>query len=155
VADGPVSTGCPGEPLSPVELFLSGVASCGVELIQVLAHHRGIPLTAVHTTILSGVSDRRPETPDVALFSAVRIYFTFGGVTTVQGNTLIEGASAADRYTARSELQPPTYTPKFTSRLDTNTQDPGRHYPRELERVLPAVAIVIAVSAANNLAIAR
>jgi uncharacterized OsmC-like protein len=91
VADGPVSTGCPGEALSPVELFLSGVAACGVELIQVLAHNRGIPLTAVHTTILGGVSDRRPETPDVALFSAVRIYFTFGGVTTVQGNTLIEG----------------------------------------------------------------
>jgi uncharacterized OsmC-like protein len=91
VADGPVSNGCPGEALSPVELFLSGVASCGVELIQVLARNRGIPLTAVHTTIQGDLSDRRAETPDVALFSALRMQFTFRGVTPEQGNVLIEG----------------------------------------------------------------
>ncbi len=37
VADGPVQNGCPGEALSPGELFLAGVASCGVELVQVIA----------------------------------------------------------------------------------------------------------------------
>jgi uncharacterized OsmC-like protein len=91
VADGPVSNGCPGEALSPVELFLSGVASCGVELIQVLARNRNIPLTAVHTTIQGDLSDRRAASPDVALFSAVRMQFTFRGVTPEQGDTLIEG----------------------------------------------------------------
>src|SRR3546814_5466390 len=37
VIDGPVQNGCPGEELTPPEVFLSGVASCGVELLQVLA----------------------------------------------------------------------------------------------------------------------
>ncbi len=35
IVDGPVSNGCPGEAITPAELFLSGVAACGVELIQV------------------------------------------------------------------------------------------------------------------------
>src|SRR2546429_2118603 len=37
VVDGPVQNGCPGEAINPAELFLSGVAACGVELVQVLA----------------------------------------------------------------------------------------------------------------------
>ena len=37
VADGPVWNGCPGEAVTPGELFLAGVATCGVELLQVLA----------------------------------------------------------------------------------------------------------------------
>src|SRR5258708_4818273 len=37
IVDGPVQNGCPGEAITPAELFLSGVAACGVELIQVLA----------------------------------------------------------------------------------------------------------------------
>ena len=36
IVDGPVQNGCPGEAITPAELFLSGVAACGVELIQVL-----------------------------------------------------------------------------------------------------------------------
>ena len=32
VVDGPVQNGCPGEALGPAELFLAGVAGCGVEL---------------------------------------------------------------------------------------------------------------------------
>ena len=90
VADGPVATGCPGEALSPVELFLSGVASCGVELIQVLARNRSIPLTAVRNTIQGDLSDRRSQAPDVALFDTVRMHFTLRGVTPAQGAVLIE-----------------------------------------------------------------
>ncbi len=90
VADGPVTTGCPGEALSPVELFLSGVASCGVELVQVLARNRSIPLTAVRNTIQGDLSDRRSQAPDVALFDAVRMHFTLRGVTPEQGAVLIE-----------------------------------------------------------------
>jgi len=36
VVDGPVQNGCPGEAITPDELFLASVASCGVELVQVL-----------------------------------------------------------------------------------------------------------------------
>ena len=38
VVDGPVQNGCPGEAINPAELFLSGVAACGVERVQVLVH---------------------------------------------------------------------------------------------------------------------
>src|SRR5215471_5513831 len=37
VVDGPVQNGCPGEEVTPAEIFLAGVAACGVELVQVLA----------------------------------------------------------------------------------------------------------------------
>jgi len=44
VVDGPVQNGCPGEAINPAELFLSGVAACGVELVQVLAKSQAVPL---------------------------------------------------------------------------------------------------------------
>ena len=34
VADGPVWNGCPGEAVTPGELFLAGIATCGVELVR-------------------------------------------------------------------------------------------------------------------------
>jgi len=47
VIDGPEQNGCPGEEITPGELFLSAVASCGVELIQVLSKSEGIPLKGI------------------------------------------------------------------------------------------------------------
>jgi uncharacterized OsmC-like protein len=44
VVDGPVQNGCPGEEVTPAELFLMGVAACGVELLQVIARAESIPL---------------------------------------------------------------------------------------------------------------
>jgi hypothetical protein len=44
VVDGPLLNGCPGEAITPGELFLSGVATCGVELVQVLARAQQVPL---------------------------------------------------------------------------------------------------------------
>src|SRR5262249_54768418 len=35
VVDGPTQNGCPGEALTPPEIFLAGVVTCGVELVQV------------------------------------------------------------------------------------------------------------------------
>src|SRR6185437_3147777 len=32
IVDGPEQNGCPGEEITPAELFLAGVACCGVEL---------------------------------------------------------------------------------------------------------------------------
>src|SRR5687767_3159083 len=42
VVDGPVQNGCPGEEVTPAELFLGGVAACGAELIQVIAREEGV-----------------------------------------------------------------------------------------------------------------
>lgn len=91
VADGPVTNGCPGEALSPAELFLSGVAACGVELVQVLARNQDIPLQAISAAIQGQLAGARATQPDVALFSMVRLQFTLRGVTAEQGTQLIEG----------------------------------------------------------------
>src|SRR5579862_3302903 len=80
IVDGPVQNGCPGEAIGPAELFLSGVAACGVELIQVLAKDQGVPLRSVSATI-EGFQDRAaPVRPDVSLFNEVHIRLELGGV---------------------------------------------------------------------------
>jgi uncharacterized OsmC-like protein len=90
VADGPVQNGCPGEALSPGELFLAGVASCGVELVQVIAAEQNVPVRAVSATI-EGVMDRgQPVRSELTLFNTVRLQFHLEGVTEEQGTRLIE-----------------------------------------------------------------
>jgi organic hydroperoxide reductase OsmC/OhrA len=90
VVDGPVQNDCPGEEITPGELFLAGVAACGVELIQVLARQQNLSLAAAHVTI-SGVLDRsQPVRPDVTLFNSVRLEFHFKGVSQEQGVHLVE-----------------------------------------------------------------
>lgn len=90
VVDGPVQNGCPGEELTPAEIFLSGVASCGVELVQVLARSSGIPLKGIAVKI-TGMMDRsKPVRPDVSLFNFVRLEFRMTGVTDAGAKQLVE-----------------------------------------------------------------
>lgn len=90
VVDGPAENGCPGEAITPAELFLSGIASCGVELVQVVARRQGIPLAGISVTI-SGVIDRsNPVRSDVTLFNRVSLQFHMKGVSKEQGAELIE-----------------------------------------------------------------
>lgn len=90
VVDGPVQNGCPGEELTPAEIFLSGVASCGVELVQVLAKSSGIPLKGI-TVRIKGMMDRsKPVRPDVSLFNSVRLEFRMTGVTDAGAKQLVE-----------------------------------------------------------------
>ena len=95
IADGPVQNGCPGEAIGPGELFLSGVASCGVELIQVLAKQQNVPLRSISATIEAMQDRNNPVRPDVSLFNSVRVHFELGGVTDAQGKDLV------DRFKAR------------------------------------------------------
>jgi uncharacterized OsmC-like protein len=89
IVDGPVQNGCPGEAIGPGELFLSGVAACGVELIQVLAKEANVPLRSVAASI-EAIQDRSaPVRPDVSLFNTVRITFELGGVSREQGEDLV------------------------------------------------------------------
>ena len=89
VVDGPVQNGCPGEAVTPAELFLAGVAACGVELLQVIAREKGLPLRAARVAI-SGEMDRaRPVRQDVSLFNSVRLQFNLEGVTQEQGSDLV------------------------------------------------------------------
>ncbi|HEX7962619.1 MAG TPA: OsmC family protein [Terriglobales bacterium] len=90
VVDGPVQNGCPGEAITPAELFLSGVAACGVELVQVLAKTQGVPLSGVSVDI-SGTMDRsRPPRPDVSLFNSVHLRIRMKGVSEQQGKELLD-----------------------------------------------------------------
>ena len=90
VVDGPVQNGCPGEAIGPAEMFLSGVAACGVELIQVLAKQQNVPLRSVAVSIESAQDPTNPVRPDVNLFNKVRINLELGGVSHEQGQDLVE-----------------------------------------------------------------
>jgi len=90
VVDGPVQNGCPGEAITPGELFLSGVATCGVELVQVLARAQQVPLQTVTVAIRGVLDPNKPVRPDLNLFNAVSLHFHLKGVTQEQGSQLIE-----------------------------------------------------------------
>lgn len=90
VVDGPEQNGCPGEEVTPAEIFLAGVACCGVELVQVLARSSGIPLAGIGVKI-HGMMDRsRPVRPDVSLFNSVSLQFTMKGISQDQARQLVE-----------------------------------------------------------------
>jgi uncharacterized OsmC-like protein len=89
VADGPPQNGCPGEAASPAEYFLAGVASCGVELVQVLAREHNLPLSTVEVVIEGRVDRAAPVRPDVTLFNEVSVGFTLGGLSEEQAQDLV------------------------------------------------------------------
>jgi len=90
IVDGPEQNGCPGEEVTPAEIFLAGVACCGVELVQVLAKSGNVPLSGIDVKI-SGTMDRsKPVRPDVTLFNSVRLNFRLRGPSDEQAEQLIE-----------------------------------------------------------------
>jgi uncharacterized OsmC-like protein len=90
IVDGPEQNGCPGEEVTPAELFLSGVACCGVELIEVLAKSANVPLQNISVKI-RGLMDRsKPVRPDVSLFNSVRLQFRMKGITDSDAKQLVE-----------------------------------------------------------------
>ncbi len=91
IADGPVQNGCPGEALTPPELFLAGVAACGVELVQVLARGQNLPLQAVSVEVRGVIDRANPVRPDLTVFNSVRLRFRLQGVREEEGVRLIHG----------------------------------------------------------------
>jgi uncharacterized OsmC-like protein len=90
VVDGPVQNGWPGEAVTPAEIFLAGVAACGVELIQAFARQDGIPLGRVQVAVAGAIDRSRPVRPDVTVFQWFTADFTLGGVSGEQAAQLIE-----------------------------------------------------------------
>ena len=90
IVDGPVQNGCPGEEITPVELFLTAVAACGVELIHVIAKNENKPLDRVAVKIY-GANDRanQPRT-DVTLLNTVKLEFTLWGCDNATAAALVE-----------------------------------------------------------------
>ena len=90
IVDGPVQNGCPGEAVNPGELFLAGVAACGVELVQVIAREHQLAPSTIAVGI-EGVMDRsKPVRQDLTVFNAVTLEFALSGVTQSQAEGLIE-----------------------------------------------------------------
>jgi uncharacterized OsmC-like protein len=90
VVDGPVQNGCPGEELTPPELFLSSVAACGVELVQVIARDSNVLIGSAHVTVHGVVDRSRQARPDVTLFNSVSMDFTVTGTDGASAAALVE-----------------------------------------------------------------
>ncbi|HKE13715.1 MAG TPA: OsmC family protein [Kofleriaceae bacterium] len=90
VVDGPVGNGFPGEAITPIEVFLAAVASCGVELLQAFARQDGIPLETVRVQVEGAVDRSRPVRPDATVLSWATADFELGGVSQEQGEQLVE-----------------------------------------------------------------
>jgi uncharacterized OsmC-like protein len=94
VVDGPAETGCPGEAPNPGEVFLAGVAACGVEVVQVFAKRESIPLKAVTVEITGKVDRSHPIRPDLTVPNTLRLRVMMKGVTEQQGRELVKGYQA-------------------------------------------------------------
>ena len=90
VIDGPEQNGCPGEEVTPAELFLSAVASCGVELVQVIAKSDATPLQGIAVDIHGRMDRSNPVRPDVSLFNSVKLHFRMTGVSDADAKQLVE-----------------------------------------------------------------
>ena len=90
VIDGPVQNGCPGEAVTPPEAFLVAVASCGIELLQVIARELSLPIPSATVNIEGTVDRDHPVRPDVTLFNEVRMRFAIQGVSREQASDLVE-----------------------------------------------------------------
>lgn len=90
VADGPIENGLPGEAITPGELFLSGVAACAVELVQLFANADELPIGPIEVQVEGRIDlDNQPRT-DVKLFNEVDILFRMSGVSKKDAKRLVE-----------------------------------------------------------------
>ena len=94
IIDGPVQNGCPGEKITPPEAFLGGVASCGIELIHVIAKETNVALHSVRCEIEGQVDRSNQSRTDVTLFNSVRLHFHVKGVSEKDGRTLVAAFQA-------------------------------------------------------------
>ena len=91
VVDGPVQNGCPGEELTPPELFLAAVASCGVELLQVIARDEGKQVGAIRLAVEGKVDRGDQRRTDVTVFNSVTMRFTIAGTDAASARELVNG----------------------------------------------------------------
>jgi uncharacterized OsmC-like protein len=91
IVDGPVQNGCPGEELTPPELFLSAVASCGVELVHVIARDEGATVGTVALAVHGTVDRGKQKRTDVTVFNSLRLEFVLEGTDGATAARLVEG----------------------------------------------------------------
>jgi uncharacterized OsmC-like protein len=94
IVDGPVQNDCPGEAITPSEVFLSGVAACGVELMHFIAKSDDIPLQKVLINIRGTIDKANQPRAGVTTFNSVAIDVTLWGVTDAQAKSVVDGFKA-------------------------------------------------------------
>jgi uncharacterized OsmC-like protein len=90
VVDGPVQNGCPGEAVNPGELFLAGVAACGVELLQVIAKDQQLAPKSIGVRITGSMDRANPVRQDLSVFNSVKLDFDIAGVNDAQAKDLVD-----------------------------------------------------------------
>jgi uncharacterized OsmC-like protein len=89
--DGPIRNGAPGEAPTPGELLLVAAASCGAEVIQVLARKGGIPLESSAVTVRGVIDLQQQPHSHVTVFSSIEIDASLRGPTPEQAAELVAG----------------------------------------------------------------
>jgi uncharacterized OsmC-like protein len=84
VIDEPTHLGGPGEKMTPAEAFLSGVAACGVLLVEGWARNTNVPLKGVEATI-EAVRKRN----DTSVFQEIRLAFVVSGTEQQEAEALV------------------------------------------------------------------
>lgn len=91
IVDGPVQNGCPGEELTPPEVFLAAVAACGVELVHVIARDQGATVGKVALAVHGTVDRGNQARTDVTVFNSIRLEFVLSGTDGATAAQLVEG----------------------------------------------------------------
>ena len=90
IVDGPAYNNCPGEELTPPEVFLSSIAACGVELVEVIAKETNVPFTRASAKITGKVDRDQQARTDVTVFNSVALDFEIAGMSSAQAAALVE-----------------------------------------------------------------
>jgi uncharacterized OsmC-like protein len=80
--------------LTPPEIFLAGVITCGVELVQVFARDKNLSLRSAAGIIYATLDRSKQSRSDVTLFNSVRLDFSLTGVSHDEGNQLVDAFKA-------------------------------------------------------------
>jgi uncharacterized OsmC-like protein len=88
--DGPPWNDFPGEELMPGELFLGGVATCAVEVVQMFARDDGVPIGDVQVQMHAEVDPDNQPHAGRTLFNRVRMRIEIDGVTQPQAEDFVE-----------------------------------------------------------------
>lgn len=90
LVDGPPWNGFPGEEPMPGELFLGGIATCAVELVQMFAREEGITLGEVHAEVRAELDPDDQPHAGRTVFTRLRMRVRVGGVGQATAEDLVE-----------------------------------------------------------------
>ena len=79
----------PADAAGPVEVFMAGISSCGVQQAEIIAKELGVPLTAAVVTI-----EGARKLANTADFHGVTLRFELTGADPEQARRLVEGYQA-------------------------------------------------------------